>query len=267
MGLSADPPPPFRQDGSQERVVNLVGLLATMALLPLVEAGSATSWLIFLLFTMLHVLANYRAVRAVRFSSLNIPRLNIVLDGFLSPPCSPAPPSAVAGQGRELGVESVNAREPLLLGTESALCQTALAGWRLRLGAPPLQLAARCPPDQLDRLVSVYSDRPYLLLLDPRRREALVCLRRSAGPEEQVGAVLAAAVAVRLRMVAEDSTRLAGSVAAALAEEGEAWKDDWQAVAERVTKRLLPQLLERMQAEGWAVEESLLEPGEYRGEW
>ncbi|KAF0303708.1 RUS1 family protein C16orf58 [Amphibalanus amphitrite] len=247
------------KDGSQERVVNLVGLLTTMALLPLVDAGSAASWLIFLLFTALHVLANYRAVRAVRLSSLNTPRLSLVFDGFLAAP----------GAAAELGVTAVNSREPLVLGTESPRCQSALTGWRLLLGAPPLLLAARAAPGQLDRLTALYAGRPYLLLLDPSSREALVCLRRGAGPAEQLGAALAAAVAVRLRQAAEDGgeVRLVGPVASALAGEGDAWRDDWQAASERVTKQLLPQLLERLRVEGWVVKDSLLEPGEYRGVW
>ncbi|XP_037084942.1 LOW QUALITY PROTEIN: RUS family member 1-like [Pollicipes pollicipes] len=175
------------KDGSQERVVNLVGLLATMALLPLVAAGSAASWLVFLLFTVLHVYTNYRAVCAVRMASLNMPRLSLVLAAVL------------AGGRHDLSVATVNGLEPVVLGAESAAGQAALTG---------------------------------------------------------------------MRAAAAQGRAPAGPIGALLAEPGGTdWTVDWQAAAEGVTESLFPKLMERLRADGWAVEQSLLEPGEYRGVW
>lgn len=72
------------KDGSQETLVNLAGLLVSLLLLPLVTDSPRLTFVLFTLFTVLHLVSNFRAVRAVVMETLNEARLDIVWRSFLS---------------------------------------------------------------------------------------------------------------------------------------------------------------------------------------
>lgn len=67
------------KEGAQETFVTLCGLLSGMALAQWLNSSPATVWAAFLLLTALHVVANYRAVKALTFRTFNVPRLLIAL--------------------------------------------------------------------------------------------------------------------------------------------------------------------------------------------
>jgi len=71
------------KDGSQETVVNLLALCVNLMLLPLVSATPNLPFLLFLLLAGLHIYSNYRAVSCLVMSTLNLARLNMVLDKYL----------------------------------------------------------------------------------------------------------------------------------------------------------------------------------------
>ena len=76
------------KDGSQETIINLVGMLAGTVLVTRIdELGSDAlilwaTWLLFLVLTGLHLLSNYLAVRNVVLDYLNPQRLEIVCTEF-----------------------------------------------------------------------------------------------------------------------------------------------------------------------------------------
>uniref|UniRef100_A0A4W5LX04 RUS family member 1 n=1 Tax=Hucho hucho TaxID=62062 RepID=A0A4W5LX04_9TELE len=91
------------KDGSQETLVNLVGLLVSLILIPLVTDNPLLTFVLFFLFTILHLFANYKAVRSVVMETLNEARLAIVLHQYLR-------------DGRVLGPLEANHKEPVFLG-------------------------------------------------------------------------------------------------------------------------------------------------------
>jgi len=70
------------KDGSQETVVNLLALCVNLMLLPIVSSTPNLPFLLFLVLASLHIYSNYRAVSSLVMSSLNLARLNIVLDRY-----------------------------------------------------------------------------------------------------------------------------------------------------------------------------------------
>ena len=71
------------KDGSQETLVNLAALVINLAVLPLLGDDMMLTWIMFLLLTALHVFANFRAVKSLRFRTLNQQRALILLREFL----------------------------------------------------------------------------------------------------------------------------------------------------------------------------------------
>ncbi|GMS84045.1 hypothetical protein PENTCL1PPCAC_6220, partial [Pristionchus entomophagus] len=89
------------KDGSQETLVNVFALLLSLLLLPTVSGKRTVIWCLFGLFTAVHLLANYRAVRSLRFDVFNRNRFAIVIRHYFF-------------TGSILPVSMTNEREPLV---------------------------------------------------------------------------------------------------------------------------------------------------------
>jgi hypothetical protein len=79
------------KDGSQETVVNLLGMAVGAWVITVLETHVSDdqtrliyAWFLFAILTVVHLLANYRAVRVVRLRSFNAQRWEIVLDEWLA---------------------------------------------------------------------------------------------------------------------------------------------------------------------------------------
>jgi len=70
------------KDGSQETVVNLLALCVNLLLLPVVSGTPNLPFLLFLILAILHIYSNYKAVSCLVMSTLNLARLNMVLDRY-----------------------------------------------------------------------------------------------------------------------------------------------------------------------------------------
>lgn len=71
------------KDSSQETIIYLIGLALGSLLVPLVN-GRTVIWYLLLFLISLHLWANYKAVRNVHMTSLNLGRLCILLSAWLS---------------------------------------------------------------------------------------------------------------------------------------------------------------------------------------
>ncbi|XP_071885629.1 RUS family member 1 [Anas platyrhynchos] len=254
------------KDGSQETLVNAVGLLLALLLLPLLEGRPWLSWLLVALLVAAHLGCNLRAVGALCMPTLNRPRLRLALDGALRG--SPAPKAQATPPGGDVidlpvpGPEEVNPREPLLPGFSTRL--------RLHLGAPlhrlvksvaELRKAAEC------------GTRDYLIVLRPSQGWVGVGLRHGAPPdtplracahalllEELLGPELppGAPMGAALRRLQQRLRRCPpGSVPwAALAESSRIWDDV-----------IGPAFLRGLANAGWLTERHQLAPDEWRLDW
>jgi len=70
------------KDGSQETVVNLLALCVNLVLLPLVSGTAHLPFVLFMALAVLHIYSNYRAVSCLVINTLNLARLNMVLDRY-----------------------------------------------------------------------------------------------------------------------------------------------------------------------------------------
>lgn len=92
------------KDGSQETLVNVIALVMSLIFLPLVSGKPYLIWTLFALFTCAHLYCNYRAVRSLRFKSLNRNRTSIIIRSFLK-------------YGNVPSVDDCNRDEPLFYST------------------------------------------------------------------------------------------------------------------------------------------------------
>lgn len=79
------------KDGSQEKIVNIAGLLFGLLILPLLEDHVMITGLLFLLFILLHVLFNFKAVGTIVFNTLNKERLEILTHHYVKYGCMLTP--------------------------------------------------------------------------------------------------------------------------------------------------------------------------------
>uniref|UniRef100_A0A7E4UWT7 UPF0420 protein n=1 Tax=Panagrellus redivivus TaxID=6233 RepID=A0A7E4UWT7_PANRE len=73
------------KDGSQETLVNIMSLLVSLSLLPALDGADIRwSWGLSLLFVGIHIFANWRAVRVLRFDTVNQNRLAICVRSYIA---------------------------------------------------------------------------------------------------------------------------------------------------------------------------------------
>ncbi|KAI8803023.1 vitamin B6 photo-protection and homoeostasis-domain-containing protein [Cladochytrium replicatum] len=92
------------KDGSQETVVNLIGLLLGPIILTVLPEGDVyRTWFVLVIFTALHLFFNYRAVRAVVIPTLNRQRAAILMTAHITGKGKILSPNDVSQQERILG--------------------------------------------------------------------------------------------------------------------------------------------------------------------
>ncbi|XP_066840349.1 RUS family member 1 [Anser cygnoides] len=252
------------KDGSQETLVNAVGLALALLLLPLLEGRPWLSWVLVALLVGAHLGCNVGAVGALRLPTLNRPRLRLALGGALRPSPAHEPPATppAADVISVPGPEEVNPREPLLPGFGTRL--------RLHLGAPLHRLVKS--EAELRKAVEC-GTRDYVIVLRPSRGWVGVGLRHGAPPdaplracahalllEELLGPDLppGAPMGAALRRLQQRLRRCPpGSVPwAAVAESSRLWDT-----------ALGPAFLRGLANAGWLTHRHQLAPDEWRLDW
>ncbi|KAK5947262.1 hypothetical protein PMZ80_001411 [Knufia obscura] len=186
------------KDGSQETVVNLVGMWIGGFVVSRVDGFGATwCWMGVLL--AVHMWANYRAVRSVRLRGLNRERAGVVMGRI------------VAGEGaggEGIGVDVVG-RDESVLGMRRWIARLwrreSTATWRSwkvgvsveefleAIGGSGGQLGRsktamrQLAADQLSSLISIFEGEAYLLWISERGKVA-IALKKDATPVTQLRA-------------------------------------------------------------------------------
>lgn len=223
------------KDGSQETLVNLAALLASLWLLPLVAQSPTWTWLAFLLFTGLHLAANYQAVKSVRMDTLNRTRLLLLLQQF-------------AADKTILSVARANRIEPVVMGFVPS--DRSICGYEIRLGLSARDLGHA----ELRWALSAYRSKQFAVVADEQQHVLHVLLRDdcSAGDilEAYHHAVLSALTASGKISWMDGSRRRAD---AALLETLQ--QDQW------------PEFRRALAEKGWNTNHTLLAAGEWRATW
>lgn len=71
------------KEGSQETAVTLIGMVFGMALTKLASVNQPAAWATFWMLTVLHLWANWKALRCLKLTRFNRPRLNVVLNQYI----------------------------------------------------------------------------------------------------------------------------------------------------------------------------------------
>ncbi|XP_033827493.1 RUS1 family protein C16orf58 homolog [Periophthalmus magnuspinnatus] len=152
------------KDGSQETLVNLAGLLVSLLLIPLITDNAPLTLLLFTLFTVLHLVSNFKAVRAVIMETFNEARLEVVWQNFV--------------QNQEiLTPREANEMEPVF----SWFSGTA----PIRLGVSLQQLIHS--PEEFERMTKLGQERRYLIGV--RNGSVCVCLLLGASVRDEFKAM------------------------------------------------------------------------------
>jgi hypothetical protein len=76
------------KEGTQETAVNLIGMLSGIAVAKWLDASGqhklAITWLVFSVLTVIHVYANYRAIKSLVLKSINVERMELLVDDFIN---------------------------------------------------------------------------------------------------------------------------------------------------------------------------------------
>lgn len=177
-----------------------MGMLAGSVVVSWVSSPLAT-WMSMLLLLTIHLATNYAAVRAVSMRSLNRQRANIVMAHLLA-------------HDKVLTPQQVSQKERIFEVRDGALrwADDQVIG-RCRIGARLSDIVARLPGAEsggpgairktgavvresgasandvsLSRLLKVFEHDSYLLWFDSARSEALIVLKQSCGPADQLQA-------------------------------------------------------------------------------
>ncbi|CAI4232934.1 unnamed protein product [Auanema sp. JU1783] len=141
------------KDGSQETLVNVAALIASLILLPLVSGKQSLVWTLYLFFTFVHLYSNYRAVRSLSLKSLNKNRAAILIQSYLAKQTVPT-------------VKDCNSLEPLFYST----CGTRHLGCSIL----KIEKYLHCSPK-----TDLIQEDQYILMLDKRRNIGMAAISES----------------------------------------------------------------------------------------
>ncbi|XP_045134282.1 RUS family member 1-like isoform X2 [Portunus trituberculatus] len=178
------------KDGSQETLVNLAALFTNLTLLPFFTATLSTTWVTFLICVWLHLLANYKAMRALTLASLNRPRLLHLLSSWAAPD---APPVTSLPSPAE-----ANLAEPLLFGP-AFIADYFPHGFRVSMGCSLHWALEQCggDPGELFRLATgAFRGQKYMLCGNLQRRQLHIVYRSGITTQEELKAVVTAFLCV-----------------------------------------------------------------------
>ncbi|XP_063974066.1 RUS family member 1 isoform X2 [Diachasmimorpha longicaudata] len=155
------------KDGSQETFVNLVASFVGIFILNSLHDSVTGGFLLYIVLVIIHVYANYSAVRALRFNSLNEDRLALLLHNY-------------ARYGRILEVEECNKIESLLLLEQPF---KRYCGFKIKLGVSLATILGQktVTIDDISTLSTHFHNKKFIIIPDADHRRIYVGLNADAG--------------------------------------------------------------------------------------
>lgn len=158
------------KDGSQETIVNLLGMAASLLLTPLCSRHPHLPWLLYAVFTCGHLIANYLAVRCVVIDTFNRRRLATVLARYCTQAVS-------GGSAKVMTPAQANALEPIFFSSGSG------TDW-MRLGCS----IGDSDLKEVDAKRLLEGGAKYIVTCDKLTRKCDVALSHEADSLDVVGA-------------------------------------------------------------------------------
>lgn len=254
------------KDGSQETVINLLGMWVGGVVVSRVDAV-ATTWIWMLALLGIHLWANYQAVRSIRLRGLNRERAAIVAGEILD---------GRAGWADRIGFENVGSKESVLgVAGVSLRMWRRLTGkiecadWRTwSLGVTvdelfrsicPSQISTRRPSGALhlcdnmggnvSALLHEFEEEQYILWVDPSTQKPTIAFKLGITPRIQFKACLHAALAQRNVCEARRQSGSAKEVILSIEESRRHVNERWD------------ELCRSLERAGWELDSVYLEEG------
>ncbi|CAG7785510.1 unnamed protein product [Allacma fusca] len=169
------------KDGSQETLVNLVALIASLLLLPNVSGNTGLIWTLYLLFTALHLLANFKALKSLQLESLNTSRLLHCLSQFVKNETVPS-------------IADVNNRESLFIGVGIHDAAVTQSQYQIKPGVPFAVATGldsdhqgnSCLLESVEKLISSSDGKRFLIIPRPDKKIIYVVLDETIPPWELI---------------------------------------------------------------------------------
>ncbi|XP_071513322.1 RUS family member 1 isoform X2 [Panulirus ornatus] len=242
------------KDGSQETLVNLAALFTSLTILPIIASSFLLNWITFFVCVVLHLLANYRAVRAIQMESLNRPRLLYILNSWFTSSIIPE-------------VEETNLAEPLLFGAAFKPSYFPF-GFSMKMGCS-LQWALDCCSSGKDiktlylATVDTFTQENYMLCGNLKTRQLHVIYRPEITVKQELEAIFTAYLCVLNFAHFSEGTLLS---AEHVAGKYSAATPDWEIISSVKGKShdIFPLFYKSLQAKGWQVNRLLLAADEWR---
>lgn len=249
------------KDGSQETVVSLIGMWVGGLVVSKVE-GTAETWCCMMPLLALHLWCNWKAVKSVRLSTLNIERAVILFDGVLR------------GQTKSLNEvgkqEGILGKADILRTAEGQLLSSCKVGASVDDLLRVMHLKELVTPgrpetvgERLARLLEVFHEEKYLLWADITAGQAVIVLKEDASIVTQAkGFLHLMRLAKSHSFPQKDQTKRMEDSQKSIVmpqQDSEVLKGLEQTLHEN--NRLWPTIKDRAQAAGWELEKGNLEQG------
>ncbi|XP_064393414.1 RUS family member 1-like isoform X2 [Halichondria panicea] len=222
------------KDGSQETLMNLVGLIVNLIIIPTVASSQSLIWLMFVVFTALHLWANYCAVTVLCMETLNKNRLHVVVQHYLK-------------TGDVLTPKQANAQEPVLRRIPMRL--------NYSLGCP-LSKALQSATNDYIRLNN------YMFIPHSGGHKVSVCLHEESDRKDQLRAALTVECAEFICTSGMTGPVLTHEYAQYLGGEGNALK-----MAQSIMDKSCEEFISALSTVGWVTSHVLLGAEEWRYSW
>ncbi|XP_077995732.1 RUS family member 1-like [Glandiceps talaboti] len=247
------------KDGSQETMVNLMGLICGLVVTPMVSTNPQLMWTMFVFFTALHLFSNYRAVSCVVMETINQARLHIMVRDYLWD-----------SGGYTPHLKIVNASEPVVWKQQKIT--------RIKLGTQFNQVVESV--GDLEQLLQGRRDVNYLLAVDKNNNIGIVLhqdcraldVLKSCFHAEIIDFVIQLAVSNKERPMyrLRDVDSLMGQLYALTNQGRGLSRADYTnivLVSQSLADQLFPRFVKELENTGWVTDYNLLGPDEWRANW
>ncbi|XP_044753787.1 RUS family member 1 isoform X1 [Coccinella septempunctata] len=155
------------KDGTQETVVNLFASFTSLYLLSKISNPLYELPFIFLLM-ILHFYFNFKAVKCLTFDTLNDSRIVLVLREYF--------------KNNSLNPSFINSKESVILGF--GLKVSDICNFKIKLGSSLRRIVKLFNFQEMEQVLQLYKDKPYLVISDVERKCIYVALEKKCEPLE-----------------------------------------------------------------------------------
>ena len=237
------------KDGSQETFTNLVALACSLLVVPLVTGDMIRVWCTYVFFTIIHLYANYRGIRHLKYPLLNMSRMGITVDRFLRQD------NHHRQDKSSLKVADVNDSEQVWFFIPCLFSKRIKTGVSLVSHVKDVQ--------HLKKLRDIFKEDKYLLSVDWKKREINISFDESSDHMTSLEACFHA-ILLTLVVLFPEENKDYGLRVQSLRKLTDKDEDALLTASQKLTKDLFPLFMKELQSYGWDLTRCLVSRGEFK---